>query len=55
VPCPGRVVLWEQVELQDVRYPIFLALLEYLYTDDVAIDLEIAMELFQVGRGRGPW
>lgn len=37
-----------QVVLHDVRYPIFLALLEYLYTDEVAIDLDIAMELFQV-------
>lgn len=34
--------------MPDVRYPIFLALLEYLYTDQVAIDLDIAMELFQV-------
>jgi len=36
-----------QIELKDVRYPIFLALLEYLYTDDVNVGQEIAMELLQ--------
>ena len=36
-----------EIELQDVRHPIFLALLEYLYTDHVEIALDMAMELFQ--------
>ena len=36
-----------EVVINDVRHPIFLALLEYLYTDNVDISLEIAMELFQ--------
>lgn len=36
-----------EIELQDVRHPIFIALLEYLYTDHVEIALDMAMELFQ--------
>jgi len=36
-----------EVVINDVRHPIFLALLEYLYTDQVEIALDIAMELFQ--------
>eukprot|EP00638_Chattonella_subsalsa_P015437 CAMPEP_0117818270 /NCGR_PEP_ID=MMETSP0949-20121206/1148_1 /TAXON_ID=44440 /ORGANISM="Chattonella subsalsa, Strain CCMP2191" /LENGTH=452 /DNA_ID=CAMNT_0005656753 /DNA_START=128 /DNA_END=1486 /DNA_ORIENTATION=+ len=36
-----------EITLQDVRYPIFLALLEYLYTDEVNVSLDIAMELLQ--------
>jgi hypothetical protein len=35
------------VRLEQVRHPIFLALLTYLYTDSVDVPLEIAMELFQ--------
>ncbi|GMH53623.1 hypothetical protein TrST_g10159 [Triparma strigata] len=35
------------IPIQGVRKVIFLALLEYLYTDFVDLDLEIAMELFQ--------
>jgi BTB/POZ domain len=38
----------KEIVLEDVRKPIFLALLEYLYTDEVEIPLDIAMELFQV-------
>ena len=34
------------VKIEIVRHPIFLAVLEYLYTDDVAISLDSAMELF---------
>ena len=34
------------VKLEVVRHPIFLAVLEYLYTDDVFIPLDCAMELF---------
>ena len=34
--------------LPDVRHPVFLALLEYLYTDQLEIPLDMAMELFQV-------
>jgi len=36
-----------EIVIQDVRHPIFLALLEYLYTDEITIPLDIAMELFQ--------
>ncbi|CAM9788441.1 unnamed protein product [Chrysoparadoxa australica] len=36
-----------EIVLPDVRQPIFLALLEYLYTDEVEIPLDMAMELFQ--------
>lgn len=36
-----------EIVLRDVRRPIFLALLEYLYTDDVQVDLDVAMELLQ--------
>ena len=36
-----------------MRYPIFLALLEYLYTDSVAVELDIAMVLFQVSKVAG--
>ena len=36
-----------EIAINDVRHPIFLALLEYLYTDNVDIALDIAMELFQ--------
>ncbi|CAN0532052.1 unnamed protein product, partial [Ectocarpus sp. 12 AP-2014] len=35
------------ITLPDVRRPIFLALLEYLYTDELDVELEVAMELFQ--------
>ena len=38
-----------EIPLEDVRRPIFIALLEYLYTDEVDVALDIAMELFQVG------
>jgi len=34
------------VHLEIVRHRIFLVVLEYLYTDDVEIPLELAMELF---------
>mmetsp|Transcript_12893 Transcript_12893/g.27176 ORF Transcript_12893/g.27176 Transcript_12893/m.27176 type:complete len:705 (+) Transcript_12893:65-2179(+) len=34
------------VSIEIVRHPIFLAVLEYLYTDDVPIPLDSAMELF---------
>jgi hypothetical protein len=36
-----------EVVLQQVRQPIFVALLEYLYTDHVEIPLDNAMDLFQ--------
>lgn len=35
------------VVIDDVRHAIFLALLEYLYTDTIDIALDVAMELFQ--------
>jgi len=34
------------IRLSQVRHPIFLAILEYLYTDTVTIDISEAMELF---------
>ena len=34
-------------ELWQVRHAIFLPLLEYLYTDQIDVPLELAMELFQ--------
>jgi len=34
------------IRLEQIRYPIFISLLEYLYTDEVEIALESAMELF---------
>jgi BTB/POZ domain len=37
----------KEVVLEDVRRPIFLALLSYLYTDEVEVALDDAMELFQ--------
>jgi hypothetical protein len=35
-----------EIVIKDVRRPIFLAFLEYLYTDHVNVDVETAMELF---------
>jgi hypothetical protein len=42
-----------QVVLEDVRYPIFQALLEYVYTDSLQVDLDefAVMELFQARPG----
>jgi hypothetical protein len=38
----------QEVVIPDVRHSIFLALLEYLYTDDAAeVQLDMAMELFE--------
>ena len=34
------------IHLEEVRYPIFLSILEYLYTDNLDIQVESAMELF---------
>ena len=39
-----------ELEIPDIRYPIFLQLLEFLYSDSVKIPLESAMELFQAGK-----
>lgn len=36
-----------EVVLPDVRHQIFLSLLEYVYTDTLDIQLDVAMELFQ--------
>ena len=51
--CCAVCVVWcgcraSEVMLPDVRHPVFLALLEYLYTDQLEIPLDMAMELFQV-------
>jgi hypothetical protein len=37
----------DTIHLEQVRYPIFLMILEYLYTDHVRISLNDAMELFE--------
>ena len=42
-----RESLMDRIAINDVRKDIFLRLLEYLYTDDVEVDLDMAMELFQ--------
>lgn len=36
----------KKITINNVSYPIFVSLLEYLYTDDVEIMLDSAMELF---------
>ncbi len=36
-----------ELEIPDIRLPIFLQLLEFLYSDSVKIPLASAMELFQ--------
>ncbi len=36
------------IAIPDVKYATFVLLLEYLYTDDVQITIDTAMELFQV-------
>jgi hypothetical protein len=36
------------VVVEEVKYSTFVLLMEYLYTDDVQISVETAMELFQV-------
>lgn len=35
------------IEIDQVRYPIFMSVLDYLYTDQVNFPLSDAMELFQ--------
>merc|ERR1712226_992533 len=35
------------IKIEQVRHQIFLAVLEYLYTDDLKIPLRIAMDLFE--------
>ena len=35
-----------ELEVQDVRHSTFLGLLEYLYTDQVEVTLESALDLF---------
>ena len=37
-----------EIEIANIRKPIFLSFLEYLYTDHIEIPTEIAMELFVV-------
>ena len=36
-----------RIPIEQVRYSVFLSLLEYLYTDHVRIPLSSAMELFE--------
>lgn len=35
-----------EVEITDVRRPIFLSFLEYLYSDYLDVSVDVAMELF---------
>ena len=35
-----------EITILDIRHSIFLILLEYLYTDDIEVPIEMAMELF---------
>jgi hypothetical protein len=35
-----------EITIVDISRPIFLTLLEYLYTDDVTVEMDMAMELF---------
>ena len=37
----------DEINIPEVRHNVFLGLLEYLYTDDVILTLENAMEMFQ--------
>jgi hypothetical protein len=37
----------ETIRIEQVSHPIFLKILEYLYTDQLRIPLESAMELFE--------
>jgi hypothetical protein len=37
----------DTIRLEQVRYPIFLTILEYLYTDQTNVSLHDAMELFE--------
>ncbi|GKY97564.1 hypothetical protein MPSEU_000714600 [Mayamaea pseudoterrestris] len=37
----------ESIRMEQVRYPIFMQVIEYLYTDHVRISLHDAMELFE--------
>jgi len=44
---PMREASQDQIVLPQVQHHIFLALLEYLYTDGIEVPLEQAMELFE--------
>merc|ERR1740138_1819959 len=35
-----------KIPIKSISYEVFLSLLEYLYTDDIEIKLEMAMDLF---------
>lgn len=35
-----------EIEITDVRRPIFLSFLEYLYSDFIDVSVDVAMELF---------
>lgn len=36
-----------EIVINDIRHPIFVLLLEYIYTDIVEVNLDVAMELFK--------
>jgi hypothetical protein len=37
-----------EVEITDIRLPIFLSFLEYLYSDQIDVSVDAAMDLFVV-------
>ena len=38
----------KEIVLQEIKYESFLSVLQYLYTDQVNVNLDNAMELFQI-------
>lgn len=44
----GRMIESQQrsISINNVNYSVFVAILEYLYTDDIEINLDMAMDLF---------
>ena len=44
-----------EIVIQDVRRTIFLALLEYLYTDSIDIQMDSAMEVFEAADKVRSW
>jgi N-acetylneuraminic acid mutarotase len=44
--CDMKESQEDQIRISNVQYPIFMALLEYLYTDHVNIPIENAMDIF---------
>jgi hypothetical protein len=45
----------DTIRIEQVRYDIFLSILEYLYTDRLVINFNNAMELFEAGELGSCW